>query len=159
MCGRGKGFDPPHLQSSIFFFVSSKRHRLYGVYCLARCLKPIQVSRRKPSVCRGPINMELSFSPSSPSLRIRGTTKPSCFPSSSSSSSSIRTTKSQSLSSLSQCTPNLHSFGLYTCSRTFLNFHQRRNSIWVCFIFLSLVSSTHFGLLMKYYKTFDVYKY
>ncbi|KAL6145389.1 hypothetical protein ACLB2K_056077 [Fragaria x ananassa] len=74
--------------------------------------------------------MELSFSPSSPSLRIRGTTKPSCFPSSS--SSSIRTTKSQSLSSLSQCTTNLHSFGLYTCSRTFLNFQQRRNSIWAC---------------------------
>ncbi|XP_021804465.1 homogentisate solanesyltransferase, chloroplastic [Prunus avium] len=72
--------------------------------------------------------MELSFAPSS-SPRFPALT-PYCKTSSSFPSTFVKPTSKPPFASLSKCTQNLYSIGLYRSSKSLPNCQKRRNSIW-----------------------------
>ncbi|ONH95705.1 hypothetical protein PRUPE_7G086500 [Prunus persica] len=74
--------------------------------------------------------MELSFAPSS-SPRFPALT-PHCKTSSSFPSTFVKPTSKSPFASLSKCTQNLYSIGLYRSSKSLPNCQKRRNSIWAC---------------------------
>ncbi|CAL8170098.1 unnamed protein product [Prunus armeniaca] len=74
--------------------------------------------------------MELSFAPSS-SPRFPALT-PHCKTSSSFPSTFVKPTSKPPFASLSKCTQNLYSIGLYRSSKSLPNCQKRRNSIWAC---------------------------
>ncbi|VVA15293.1 PREDICTED: homogentisate [Prunus dulcis] len=74
--------------------------------------------------------MELSFAPSS-SPRFPALT-PHCKTFSSFPSTFVKPTSKSPFASLSKCTQNLYSIGLYRSSKSLPNCQKRRNSIWAC---------------------------
>ncbi|BBH07516.1 homogentisate prenyltransferase, partial [Prunus dulcis] len=81
------------------------------------------------SLCMRERSMELTFAPSS-SPRFPALT-PHCKTSSSFPSTFVKPTSKSPFASLSKCTQNLYSIGLYRSSKSLPNCQKRRNSIWL----------------------------